>query len=57
MTRDYLMRLLRKEDRDSRNQIRLKGSNVFDRGYFLGRAHAASELLKRLQLEPRRAKK
>src|SRR3990167_3922212 len=58
MTRDYLMRLLRKEDRDSRNQIRrLPRSHRYDRGYFLGRAHAASALLRRLQLEPRRAKK
>ena len=56
MTREYLMRLLRKEDRDSRNKMRLT-TNAFDQGYNLGRAHASSELLKRLQCEPRRKAK
>ena len=56
MTREYLMRLLRKEDRDSRNKMRREGY-IFERGYYLGRAHASSELLKRLQCEPRRKAK
>ena len=56
MTREYLMRLLRKEDRDSRNVLR-RCQTEFGRGYNLGRAHAASELLKRLQCEPRRKAK